>query len=208
MKHNELVHILLLTIILAFAYAFSSLSIITFLIAALFFAIIFAVSILAKKLMAHYLECSIDTKVWNFQRYGFKEKSYFKNPVPVGIILPFLITILSLGSFYWLAVTQSEITAKKSRVVKRHDFYSFSELTEFHIGLIPAAGIIACLILGFLSYFINQPELGKLAIFFASFNMIPLGNLDGTKIFFGSLKLWFFLAALCLIAFSYALFLI
>ena len=205
---NEFLHILIVIIVLAFVVSLANLNIITFIMAFLFFAIIFLVYIAAKKAAAYYLQADVETRVWTFQRYGLKEKQYFKNPIPIGVILPFLISVLSLGNFYWLASTQSEIIARKSRIIKKHDFYSFSEMTEFHIGLIPAAGILACLILAFIAYLLNLGELGRLAIFFAAFNMFPLGNLDGTKIFFGSLILWFILAAISLIAVGYAILLI
>lgn len=207
-KVNEIFHVLIAIIILAFAVSFTKLNLENFGLAVLFFAIIFLVNIAAKKATAYYIQSSVETKIWSLQRYGFREKGYFRTPIPVGIIIPFILSILSLGSFSWLAATQSDITARKSRAIKKHDFYSFSEMTEWHIGLIPAAGIFACLILAFIAYFINQGELGRLAIFFACFNMIPLGDLDGTKIFFGSLIMWFVLAALSLIALGYALLLI
>jgi len=207
-KTGEYLQVLIVIIVLAFAVSLSNLNIYNFLTSSLFFIIIFAAYMGAEKITAGYLESSVETKIWHFQRYWFKEKQHLAYPVPIGAILPFLVSILSLGNVYWLASTQSEISARKSRVIKRHDFYSYSELTEFHIGLIPAAGIAACLILAFLAYLLNFPELGRLAIFFACFNLIPLGNLDGAKIFFGSLVLWFVLAALCLIALGYAILLI
>lgn len=207
-KVNEFIQIAIVIIVLAFSVSLIKLSLINFLIALIFFAIIFAVNIGAKKAMAYYLQSSVETKIWQFQRYGFKEKQHLNSPVSIGLILPVIISLISLGNFYWLAATQSEITAKKSRIIKKHDFYSFSEMTEWHIGIIPAAGIFACLILAFIAYFLNQGELGRLAIFFACFNMLPLGNLDGTKIFFGSIILWFVLAALSLIALGYAILLI
>jgi hypothetical protein len=205
---NELLHILLVLIVLAFSVSLINLTLENFLIKLLFFAVIFLVYIGAKKLAAYYLQTDVETRVWQFQRYWFKEKQQLNTPVPIGIILPFLLSVLSLGNVYWLASTQSEITARKSRVLKKHDFYSYSELTEWHVGMIPAAGIFACLILAFIAYFLNLGELGRLAIFFACFNMIPLGNLDGTKIFFGSLIMWFVLAALSLVALGYAILLI
>lgn len=207
MKSSEILHIILAIIVLAFSATLAKLDLASFLLAALFFAIIFLVNILVKKLTAYYLEAGAETKIWQFQRFGFKESHYLKTPIPIGIILPLLVSIASLGNYYWLAATQTEIRALKSRVAKKHDFYSYSELTEFHIASICAAGIAACLILAFLAYLFNLPELGKLAIFFSLFNMLPLGNLDGTKIFFGSLILWFVLGAITLIAVGYALFL-
>lgn len=206
-KTSEFIHIGIVIIILAFSVSFLK-SLSTFFLSLLYFIIIFIVNIAAKKLIAFYYQADIETKVWQFQRYWLYEKSYFKKPIPIGILLPLLISILSLGSFYWLASTQSEITARKSRVVKKHDIYSFSELTEFHIGIIPAAGIFACLVLAFIAYLFNLSMLSKLAVFFTVFNMLPVGNLDGTKIFFGSIRLWFTLAIISIIALMYALFLI
>jgi hypothetical protein len=205
---HEFWHIVIIAIILAFAVSLKELNIMTFLTSLLFFAIIFIVYIGAKKWTAYYLQAAVETKIWMFQRYGFKEKQYFKKLIPIGVILPFLVSVLTLGNFFWLAATQSDITARRSRVIKKHDFYSFSEMTEFHIGVIPAAGIFACIILAFIAYFFNLGELGRLSIFFACFNMIPVGNLDGTKVFFGSLILWFVLAAVSLIALGYAILLI
>lgn len=212
METKEIWHIIIAVIILAFAVSvganFVALTLVNFLWALLFFAIISLVSVVAKKLTAHYLEAGVETRIWYFQRYWIRERDYFKMPIPIGVILPFLMTIASLGSYFWLAATQSEITAKKSRVIKRHDFYSYTEMTEFHIALICAAGIFACLVLSFLAYLINVPDLGKYAIYFAFFNMIPLGKLDGTKIFFGSVIMWFVLAAITVIGTLYALLLV
>ena len=205
MKINDYLQVLIVVIVLAFSASFAKLSMENFLFSALFIAIIFIVNISAKKLVAYYMQTSIETKIWQFQRYGIKEKQHLKYPVPVGIILPFLLSIISLGSFTWMAATQSDITARKSRVIKKHDFYSYSEMTEFHLGAIPAAGIAACLILAFIAYLAGFGELGKLAVFFAVFNLIPFGELDGTKIFFGSLIIWFVLVAISIIALGYAI---
>lgn len=208
MDTTEISHVVLVIIILAFSVSLAKLSYPAFFLAALFFAVIFIVNIAAKKLAGYYVRAGVETRILYFQRYGLKDKQYLKYPVPLGVILPLLISIASLGQFFWLAATQSEVRALKSRVSKKHDFYSYSEMTEWHVGIIPAAGIAACLVLAFFAYLIGQSELGKFAIFFACFNMIPLGNIDGSKIFFGSLIMWFVLAAVSIIALGYALLLI
>ena len=101
-------------------------------------------------------------------------------------------------------MTETDIKPTVARAAKRHDFYSYSELTEWHVGLIPAAGIIFTLMLAFIAYLFDIGELGRIAIYFACFNMIPIGNLDGAKIFFGSKTLYFSLLAVVVISFSYA----
>jgi len=178
-----------------------------FIIMLLFGLIIIAVYVAAKKIIAYYYEVEIETRIWQFKRWGWYERSHFKNPIPIGIILPFLLSILTFGYVKWLALLQSQEKATTARAARRHDFYSYSELTEWHIGLISASGIVASLFLAIIAYLINQPELSKLAIFYASFNMIPLGQLDGTKVLFAHKILWAFLAIVCAIFLGYALFL-
>ncbi|MFH1612733.1 MAG: hypothetical protein ABIB46_03245, partial [bacterium] len=71
------------------------------------------------------------------------------------------------------------------------------------IAYIAAAGIFVNLLFAFLAYLIGFSEFAKLSIWFAFFNMIPISNLDGNKIFFGSKVLWSFLATITLIALGY-----
>lgn len=181
---KELLAIILMVIILAFSNSFLKFSLFSFLNSVVFFAIILLFYVGAKKLAASYYESEEETKIWSFQRYGMYERSYLKTPVPIGIILPFILSILSLGYIKWFAVTESEVKPTSSRAVRRHDYYSYSEMTEWHLGVISSAGILSMFILSFLAYLINQQELAKLCVYFATFNLIPLGKLDGMKIFF------------------------
>ena len=82
-------------------------------------------------------------------------------------------------------------------------------MTEEHNGKIAATGIIANLFLALIFYFIGGNFgvlFAKLNIWFAFFNMIPISDLDGNKIFFGNLVLWSFLAIITLIAVGYTFF--
>lgn len=175
-----------------------------FVIMLLFGLIIIAVYTFAKKIVAYYYEVGIETKIWQFTRWGIYERSHFKNPIPIGLILPFLLSILTFGYVPWLALLQSDEKATVERAARRHDFYSYSELTEWHIGVISASGIVVSLVLAILAYLINQTELAKLSIYYAAFNLIPVGQLDGTKVFFGSKVLWAILVAICIIVFIWA----
>ena len=49
---------------------------------------------------------------------------------------------------------------------------------------------------------------GMINFWFAFFNMLPISELDGNKIFFGSIVFWSFLAILTLIGLGYAFLLI
>jgi Zn-dependent protease len=101
-----------------------------------------------------------------------------------------------------------DVKPKIYRAAKRHGLYSYSEMTESHIGLIAAVGVIASLVFAVIGYLMGFSEFSRLSIYFAFFNMIPISDLDGNKIFFGSLILWSFLAALVLIGLGYVFFLV
>ncbi|MBU3912680.1 MAG: hypothetical protein KKE50_01160, partial [Nanoarchaeota archaeon] len=121
----------------------------------------------------------------------------------IGLLFPFFLIILTLGRVPWLATTQTEIIASKAKIAKKHGIYRYSEMTDSDLAWITSAGIFACFILAILAYLLNLPDLSRYAILFACFNMIPLGQIDGTKIFFGNLLLWFILAIISLLGLGY-----
>ena len=198
---KEISLIILITIILAFALSFPEPIKTLYLLVPMFFVII--TNILSKKVSSFYLDSEIEIKLWEIKRYGFKPDSHFKRPFPAGAFIPIITSILSFGYFIWLTGLVFEVKAKIYRAAKRFGLYSFSEMTEYHIGLIAAAGVLTNLFLAGIGYLINLDEFAKLNIYYAFFNLIPLSNLDGNKIFFGSIVLWSFLVALALIGLGY-----
>jgi len=207
-NRKEVIVIIVAALVLAFSASFINLSLNAFLYALLSVFIILALNIIAKKAMGYYVESEVEIKLWEMQRYGFRAHEYFKKAIPIGAILPLLFSVITLGHFKWLASTVFEVKPKIHRAVKRHGLYNFSEMTEYHIGLIAAAGVVINLLAAVVAYLIGFTEFARLSIFFAFFNMIPVSDLDGNKIFFGSLTLWAFLASITLIAVGYAFLLI
>jgi len=203
---REFVALVVALIVLSFSNAFINLDF--FIKSLLIFAIILTIHVAAKKITAYYYEAEEETKIWTFQRYGLYTRSYFRTPIPIGIILSFILPILSYGNIPWFAVTESDIKPTIARAAKRHDFYSFTEMTEWHLALISAAGIASVLVLSIFAYLLNFPDLARAGIYFACFNMLPLGKLDGTRIFFGSRVLYAILALFCLVGLGYALLLV
>lgn len=209
MKQSEFLHILaaviIFTIVGSFAFIIESE---WYLLPKIFFfaLIIISISILAKKIAARALDTDIEHEIWKFSRYGLRAGHYLKKPIPLGIILPLVLTIFSLGWLKFSAFLTYEATALKRRSAKRHGFYSHAELTEWHNGLIGAAGIIACFAIAVISYFLpwNLEYLAKLAVFYAISNLIPVSKLDGIQIFFGSRVLWTALTVIALIFSAYA----
>lgn len=204
---KEISFILIIVLIITLALGlFKSFNGFLYTLLAVFF--VFLINILAKKIASFYLDSEIEIKLWEIKRYGFKPSSSFKKPFPSGILFPVIFAVITLGNFIWMASLVFDVKPKVSRAAKRHGLYSYSEMTEGHIGFIAAAGVIASLVFAVIGYLIGFPEFSKLSIFLAFFNMVPISNLDGNKIFFGSPILWSFLAALVLIGFGYVFFLV
>ena len=199
---KEIAVIAIATIIFAFIFSFAeTASVFFYFLAAVLF--IFVINSLAKKISSYYLDSKIEIKFWEIKRYGFKPHKHFKRPFPSGILFPLITAAASVGYFVWMASLVFDVKPKIYRAAKRFGLYSFSEMTEQHIGLIAASGVLANLFFAIIGYLIGFSDFARLNIYYAFFNLIPLSDLDGNKIFFGSLVLWSFLAALVLIGLGY-----
>ena len=210
LNKKEIIAIIVITIILAFSVSLIKTWKI-FLYTLLSIFLILIINIFAKKVAGFYLDSEIEIKLWEIKRFGYKAHWYLKNPFPAGAFLPIITTAFSLGSLTWMASLVFDVKPKTYRAAKRHGLYSFSEMTESHLGIIAAAGILANLTFAILGYFIGLPRemnFVNLSIGFAFFNMLPISNLDGNKIFFGNLILWSFLASIVLIGLFYITFII
>ncbi|HLD54671.1 MAG TPA: hypothetical protein VJB35_00260 [Candidatus Nanoarchaeia archaeon] len=207
LNKNEIISISIITLILAFTIsliqttqAFLQMLLIVFL--------VLIVNITAKKITSFYLDSEIEIKMWEILRYGFQAHKQFKNPFPAGVFVPLILIAITLGKLKWMASLVFEVKAKTYRAAKRYGVYSFSEMTEYHIALIAASGIIANLIFAIIGYLIGFPDFSRINIYYAFFNLFPISDLDGNKIFFGSLILWSFITSITLIALGFAILLV
>ena len=210
LNEKELGHILLATIVLVFVVAFKEIlaegvNYTTLGTLAIFLSFIILVNVLTKKLTAHHYGSTLEVSIWNWQRFGFARQRKFKNPLPMGIIAPIIMTILTYGNFFLFAILESKIEGTSARATKSHGRFRFTELTDSHQALIIASGVVANLALAILAYLIDLGQLATFSIYYATYSMIPFGNLDGTKIFFGGRNLWFALAIITAIFLSFAL---
>jgi len=196
---KEIIIVLTVSIIFAFLLTLmESLEIFAYALLASFLVIL--LNIVGKKVMAFYFDTEIKIKFWEVSQYGFRPNQRFRNPFPAGVFLPIITTAFSFGYITWLASLTFQTRPKVYRAARRHGLYSFSEIPEYHIGLIAAAGIFANLLFAGIGYLINFPEFMRINLYYALFNMIPLSELDGNKILFGSKLLWSVLAIIILIA--------
>lgn len=206
---KEIAYILIVTIFLAFAITLVE-TWNFFLYALVSVFIVILINTLAKKISAYFFESEVEIKLWEFKRYGFRKGQKTKTPFPAGLLIPLISKIFLwwINGFVWMASLVFDVKPKSWRVAKRHGYYSFSEMTEDHIGYIAAFGIIANLVLAVVGYLIGFPLFSRINIYFAFFNMLPISDLDGNKIFFGKLVLWNVLAIITLLALAYSFFLI
>ena len=162
-------------------------------------------SIISKKIAAGFYNIKIEHKVWEFQRWGWYRRSHFKKPVQIGLILPFVLSILTLGIVRMFTFFQFEVeNIHETRILKQKGLKRKEEINESDIAFTAAWGFLSLIILaiiGILPGISNIfPELSKYAIYFGFWNLIPLSKLDGNKVFFGSILTWTFLAIVYVIA--------
>ena len=148
------------------------------------------VNVFAKKFFANNLETDINLNFWSIKHFGLRNSQHFKKPVPM-LWLPIITTLASFGRFVWMPIIEFDVAPKPERISRRHGLYRFTEVTEWHVALIAAAGIFANVFFGIIGYFTGFEVFAKLSIYYAFWSIIPLGRLDGSKILFGSKNLWF-----------------
>jgi len=211
MKTSEIYNILAAIIILSAIIFFPALlsSDWNFLPKALLFSAIIILSVvILRKLVSSSLDADAEHEIWKVYQWGVQPHQHFSKPILAGIFLPLFFSIISFGLIKFPAILTFEARALKRRAAKRFGVYSFTEITEFHNALIASSGIIAALLISLITYFLpfNFEYLAKIAAYFALVNLIPISNLDGAQIFYGSRILWLTLFLITLIFTIYALF--
>ncbi|NCN86580.1 hypothetical protein GW932_02005 [archaeon] len=163
--------------------------------------LVILINVIAKKIMAFFFDAEIEIKTWEFQRLitinpfskrisGLKDSQKMKSKFPAGFFIPLIVKFISVGLVNWMACLTFEIKGTVYRTARRWQMYQYSEVTEDEMGWIAFIGIIANLLFAVLGYLINMPLFSKLNLVYAFFQVIPLGDLDGTKMFFGRQSLW------------------
>jgi len=173
-------------------------------------SIVILANIFTKKIIAYKLDSEIEMKIWEIGNYGFTKEKEDKKPFPLGAVLPLVskIILFPFKSFVWMASFVFDVKPRIYRGAKRYGLYTFSEMTEYHLALIAASGIFINIVLAVAGYFLGFPLFARLNVYFAFFNILPISELDGNKLLFGSKILWSFLAALVLIGMLFAIFIV
>ena len=164
----------------------------------IFFVMI--INITAKKIIGFYFDAEVETDIWKVQRFGFMPNRYLKNPIYAGLFFPIIFSALSFGKLVWMNPFIFEIKPKIYRAAKHHGLYSFTEATEEHMAFIAAAGVFANIFFAGVGYILGFELFTRLSIYYAFFNIIPVSDLDGNKMFFGNKIIWSLMSAIVLIA--------
>jgi len=199
---KEVVWIIIAILIMGFMISFSlsptySLHIL------LISAIIILTSTITKKIAGEIFNIKVEHKVLDFQRWGYYKRSHLKKPVPMGIILPFFVSVISLGiikPFTLLQFNAENLTKKRIQRAGLDKTYRRSEINESDLGFTASWVFWALILLAIIGFYLKQPELTKYSIYYGIWNLIPLSNLDGTKLFFGSLINWILLVIVYIIS--------
>lgn len=167
--------------------------------------IVVGIPVLVKNIVAFGLDASVEHKIWGVYHFGFGAKQHFEKEQPFGLYVPLFFSVFTLGFLKVMTFLTYETKALKYRAAKRFGYYSYTEMTDWHTGLIGAAGVISLWLVAAVGYLPGWEYLAKMALFYAFWNMVPISDLDGTQIFFGSRVLWAVLAVVTLVFAFYGL---
>lgn len=162
--------------------------------------IIIFVNLIAKKIAASFYSIKIEYSIWKFQRYGYYERSLLKKSFPIGLVLPFFLAFFSLGIIKPLTFLQFDAeNIPEKRILKKHGIIRKSEINESDLALTAAWGFYSLLIVSLIGIIISFRELTLYPLYYGFWNLVPVENLDGIKLFFGSRISWFFVIILYII---------
>ena len=200
---SMIIAVLLTTIIVLFP----SLNIIRALIALVTVLIIFPLTFFIKKKAGIDHSIQIEHSFWKLSRFGFKIKAHTQKPMPMGIILPLIITVISWGYLNPLTFFQLDAENMTARRLLKAKGYrrglrkelineaDFAFTASYAMYAILAYAIVMYILTLFtnVSLFVDS---AFYALAFGAWNLIPVSQLDGAKIFFGSFITWVILVFL------------
>ena len=145
-----------------------------------------SIHILGIKLASSYFKQDSRFKLWDFTQFLFAEKRHFKKPLPIGIFVSLLITLMSNGAIFFTAISTFQTSHKKTIGRK------FPNISEREIALIGIYSLLANLILLIIFKLLGIQQGLLINSWFILWNLLPISDLIGSQIFFGSRTLYFF----------------
>ena len=179
----------------------------------LVFFIIITSTITIKKLIANQFAIKIEHVDWKLIHWWWFKRAYFKKPLPLGLIAPFFLAIFTIGYLKPFAFFQFDYESDDTkRSLRRYGSRQKTRkelINEEELGYIAGSGMFMLLILAIIGTLLKPyfpafgADLAKFSIYYGIWNLLPIGQLDGTKLFFGTTVLWSFLVILYSISFLF-----
>lgn len=192
-RKKEAIHIivaiLIMSIILSFANYAQIITIqgaLAYLNILIYSTIIILATVFAKKAKAYNIDVKIEHKIIQWKRWWIYKKSHFKKPLPGGIIFPVLFALISNGWIKILAFLQFDAKALPTKVARKRRIKTYADLMEWDVGIIAFFGLVASLAIAIIASYAGLTDLAKISLYYSLWNLLPIGQLDGIKIFFGS----------------------
>lgn len=168
-------------------------------------ALVILINVISKKVTAHYFDSEVEIRTWEFQRMltynpfskkfgGYRPHEKMKSKFAAGFFIPLIIKVVSFGLVNWMASLTFEVKGTIYRARRKFGMYQYAEVTEDEMAWIAFIGIMANIFFAILGYLINAPMFSKINLMYAFYNTIPLSDLDGTKMIFGRIQLWWIAA--------------
>jgi len=177
----------------------------------LVFTIIIVSWIATKKLIAAHFAIKIEHTDWKLIQWWWLVRAYFRKPLPLGLIAPFFLAIFTLGYLKPFTFFQFDAeNIEERRILKRHGPRGSRRkeiITEADLGYTAASGMYLLLALAIIGVILKPyfpafgADLAKYSIYYGIWNLLPIGQLDGTKILFGTTVQYSFLVILYFISF-------
>jgi len=160
-----------------------------------------------RKLVAKTQGFDTEYGLWKIKRYRLKPvpavinflgKSWIVRSIPAGAILSVLVTLISKGKLFFVAIGSYDLIIRKSGRFGKKTFH----ITDYDEAKIAVVGPLVNVALMITFQFFNKNGMFDSFVFIngmiAAFHMIPVSSLDGAKIFFGSKVMYMFTLAFVL----------
>jgi hypothetical protein len=194
MEKNEFWNIAIALLVMTFIIGFSEFTITSFIYGFIMSIILLVIFIFTQKIVADQLGIDIKFRLWSFRRYWLRWQDKFDWDFPAWIVFPLILVVLSDGLLKWTAILTFDSKKAAKKAAKK-----FEEIKEFDLALIASSTIFATLVLALVVKLLGFNDFASVACWFALLNILPFGNMNGSKIFFGSKILWIFLVVLTII---------
>lgn len=204
--NKELKTIIISSIILGIVFGFDDklpfFNILSFILNLVKFMILSFIALIIHKQVLNFFAnkagATVELTLWKIKRLWFTPNAKSKFSIPLGIIIPLLVSFLSLGQIFFAATTSTEIKVKPAYRIGR----KYISLTEFEHAKIAASAPLIHILIALVLSPINHTLIQDFALIntmLAIFLMIPLPGLLGNTILFGSKPLFLFSAVFILI---------